>query len=221
MSLTFFDPTSLFAGGKTPNSRAITIAQAGALVRGTLLGRKSVGAVSSAAKSGGNTGTGTFVLDATTPALANAAPGVYTLRATAAGTNLATFRLTDPKGTVLSDYSFNGSGATVTVGDRIKGVITDGGTDFVVGDGFDITIAAVDKYIASVATAIDGSQIPSAILAADVDTTSADVVAPAYFDGVFGFEVMTINSSWTITTLAATLRQNNIPLYIKTLGTLD
>ena len=222
MTLTFFDPSALFAGGKTPETRAITLAQAGPLVRGTLLGRKSVGGVTSAVKaSGANIGNGTFVLDATTPALVNAVPGVYTLRATVAGTNSATFRLTDPKGAALADYSYSGSGTTVTVSDRVKGVITDGSVDFIVGDGFDVTVAAVDKYITSVATAIDGSQIPTAVLAADIDTTSADVIGPAYFNGDFGFEVMTIDSSWTISTLNATLRQNNIPLYIKTLSTLD
>lgn len=98
-------------------------------------------AATSAAKSGGNTGNGTFVLDATTPVLANAVPGVYTLRCTVAGTNSATFRLVDPAGRVLGDFAFSGSGATVTVADQIKGVITDGATDFVVGDGFDVTVA--------------------------------------------------------------------------------
>lgn len=222
MTLTYFDPSSLFAGSSDDvKHRDVTIAQANAaMVRGTVLGRKRIGTASSAAKGGGNTGNGTFVLDGSTPELVNVDSGVYTLRCTVAGTNSATFRLSDPKGRVLGDYAFSGSGATVTTGDQINGVITDGATDFVVGDGFDITVASVDKYIESVATANDGSQIPSAILAADIDTTGGDVVGPAYFAGEFAGEMLTMDASWSMTTLEAAFRQNDIPIYVKSLGTL-
>ncbi len=75
----------------------------------------------SAAKSGGNTGTGTNVPDATTPVLANAKSGVYTLRCTATATNGGTFRLTDPTGVVLGDYALPGtSGGSVTTRTRSR-----------------------------------------------------------------------------------------------------
>ena len=52
-----------------------------------------------------------------------------------AGTNSATFRVTDPMGKVLGDVVYSGSGASATFANRIKFAITDGSTDFVVGDG--------------------------------------------------------------------------------------
>jgi hypothetical protein len=215
-----FDPTSLFAGEYPVRHLPVTIAQAGPLLRGTVLGRRSIGTVSSAAKSGGNTGNGTFVLDAATPGLVNVQSGIYTLRCTVAGANAATFRLADPHGNVLGDYAFSGSGASVTVANQIKGALTDGAADFVVGDGFDITVAALDKYVVSVATAIDGSQIPAAILAANIDTTAGDMVGPAYFEGEFAAELLTMDASWSVSTLKAILRQNNSKLFIRSVGTL-
>lgn len=153
----------------------------GVLQAGTVLGQRVAGAASSAVKaSGANTGNGALTLDATTPVLANATPGVYTVRCTVAGTNAATFRVSDPKGTVLGDTSFNGSGASASFADRIKFAIADGATDFIVGDGFDITVAAGSgKYIACPNTANDGSDVACAVLFGKVDATSADKVAVA------------------------------------------
>jgi len=127
---------------------------------GTPLGRIELGAASSAAKSGGNTAnSGTFVLDATTPVLAGAESGVYTLRCITAATNGGVFRLEDPRGRVLGDFAITGgAGGTVTVNDKIKGVLTDGTADFVVGDGFDITVAAGSgKLVVLAPAALDGS----------------------------------------------------------------
>lgn len=130
-----------------------------------VLGTITLGTPTSAAKGGGNTGNGTFVLDVSTPLLANAIAGVYTLRNITAATNSGTFRLTDPKGVVLGDFTITGgAGGTVTVNDRIKGVITDGGTDFVAGDGFDITVPAGSGKVVQLNTAaFDGSQNASDI----------------------------------------------------------
>jgi len=99
------------------------------------------GAASAVKASGANTGNGTFVLDGTTPVLANAVPGVYTLRNIEAVTNGGKFQLLDPTGKSLGTYIIvAGAGGTITISDQIKGVLTDGSTDFVVGDGFDITV---------------------------------------------------------------------------------
>lgn len=146
----------------------------------TVLGMITLGAATSAAKAGGNTGNGTFVLDATTPVLANAQPGIYTLRCITAVTNGGTFRLEDPKGVVMGDFAIAaGAGGTVTVNDRIKGVITDGGTDFVVGDGFDVTVAIGSKKVVALDfTALNGAQYASDIAINDVtapDGTDAPI----------------------------------------------
>jgi hypothetical protein len=66
----------------------------------------------------------------------------------------------------------------------------------------------------------DGSQVPAAVLAADLDASVADAVGPAYFEGEFAGEIMTIDASWTIQTLQASLRQNKADLYVRTVGVL-
>jgi hypothetical protein len=117
---------------------------------GTVVAKNTVGTATSAAKSGGNTGTGTLVLDATTPVLAGAKVGVYAVRCITAATNGGTFRIEDPDGFVLGDLVLPGSagGSATWNNDDLKFVITDATTDFIVGDGFDITVAAGDgKWI--------------------------------------------------------------------------
>lgn len=94
------------------------------------------GAATSAEKSGGNTGTGT--LGAVT--VDGAKSGVYQLRITAAAADGGTYSVTDPDGAVVD---------TADVGDvfdagGLSFTLSDGVTDFVVGDGFDITVA---KYV--------------------------------------------------------------------------
>lgn len=137
------------------------------------------GTVTSAAKTGGNTGNGTFTLDATTPLLPNVKLGVYTLRCIAAATNNGTFRLEDPDGVVVGDIVMSGGAATVS--EQIKGALADGSTDFAVGDGFDITVSAiVEKEVALNPTGTDGSQLATGVLYAAVDATSADTRGVAW-----------------------------------------
>jgi hypothetical protein len=127
----------------------------------------------SAAKSGGNTGNGTFVLDGTNPALANARPGQkLTLRFTTT-TNV---RLETEDGIVLADIAIGGStGNNVTVQERIKGVLTQGATPFAAGDGFDVTVPSSVKYVPIDFSAVTGAQKAAAIVLNGADATSADV----------------------------------------------
>lgn len=216
-----YNPDQLIAGVYPIVSDNGTI-KSGALVnsvtplpRGTVLGQITLGTATAAAKGGGNTGNGTITMDVTTPVLANALAGVYTARCTVAGTNSATFRLTDPKGDVLGDASLSGAGATLSFADQVKFVVTDGATDFVVGDGFDITVAAGTlKYIPSVKTAVDGSQNPIAILADQSDPSGGDVNAGIYIAGEFNSNALTFDSGWTVALLKPLLVQQNI--YLKT-----
>lgn len=137
------------------------------------------GTVASAAKVGGNTGNGTFTLDATTPLLLGAKLGIYTLRCIAAAANNGTFRLEDPDGVVLGDVVMSaGAGA---VSEQIKGALADGATDFVVGDGFDITVTAlVDKEVEYNPAGSDGSQIATGILYGGINASAADARGVAY-----------------------------------------
>lgn len=199
-----YQPDQLIAG-RFPivTGQNITLTGAAALKRGTVLGQVGVGGASSAAKTGGNTGVGTFVLDGTTPVLAGAKSGVYALRVLAAGRA----QLKDPNGADLGEYDFS-AGGNVTIADGIKGVLTDDGTThFVAGDGFDITVAAGSgKYKKSVATATDGSQNPSAILADDADASGGDVLCGIYLTGEFNANSLIMDASWSVATLTPLLR---------------
>lgn len=154
----------------------ITIASGAGVVKpGTVLGKSSGGAAASAAKAGGNTGNGVLTMDATTPVLGTAKTGVYTVRCIAAAANGGTFRVEDPAGNVIGEVAV---GATFS--DDIKFAIADGATDFIVGDGFDITVTVGGKYVPSPAAAADGSDQACAINIYEVDATSADVKVAAF-----------------------------------------
>lgn len=179
------------------------------LTRGALLGRIKLGAASSAAKSGGNTGNGTLTMDATTPVLANAQAGVYTVRCITAATNNGTFRITAPDGDVLGDVVMAGGAGTFS--NQVKFALADGATDFIVGDGFDITVAAGSgKYVLSLAAALDGSQEPDAILVDDVNAAAADKTCGIFVAGEFNTSAMTFGTGHTAASVRDVLRAKGI-----------
>jgi len=85
-------------GGIDPDllTKNVTIVLgAGSLVRGTVLGKITKGAITAAAKTGGNTGTGVC---GTLSLRSGSKVGVYTVRCTAAATDSGTFSVFDPDG---------------------------------------------------------------------------------------------------------------------------
>lgn len=189
-----FTPDNLFGGSDIPAmTKVVTLVSgAGDLARGTVLGKITKGSATAAAKSGGNAAnTGALTLDATTPVLAGAKVGVYTVRCIAAASNSGTFRVTDPDGFVLGDVAVG-----ATFANDIKFAIADGTQDFIVGEGFDITVAAGSGYYKTVNSAnVDGSNVAECILAADTNATSAAVAALVYVTGQFNTEALTFGGS--------------------------
>jgi hypothetical protein len=171
---------SLISEAEGDRSRdKITVKMGQVLVACSVIATVVSGTVASAAKAGGNTGNGTFTLDATTPLLLGAKLGTYTLRCIAAAANGGTFRLEDPDGVVLGDTVMAAGAGTVA--EQIKGALADGATDFVVGDGFDISVTAITEKVAQFdPAATDGSQIATGILYAAVDATAADTPGAAW-----------------------------------------
>lgn len=150
------------------------VAGTAAFELGMVLGQITKGTATSAAKSGGNTGNGTLTLDGTSPVRAGAKVGVYTVRCIATAANNGTFRVTDPDGFVIGDVVMaSGSGA---FDNDIKFTLADGSTDFALGDGFDVTVAAGSGKWAPVnPTASDGREIARAIALQPVDASAGDV----------------------------------------------
>lgn len=198
----------LLLPGKAPVFVEVTLLTGTAYKAGSVLGQIGLGSASSAAKSGGNTGDGTLTLDATTPVLAGAKSGVYTVRCIAADTDSGTFRVEDPDGNVLGDVVV---GATFS--DDIKFVISDGGTDFIVGDGFDITVAVGSgKFKLAASAAVDGSDAPVAILGEDVDATGGDKTISVMVEGYFNETALVFGTGHTADTVRLALRARGIHL---------
>ncbi|MDA8092343.1 MAG: head decoration protein [Betaproteobacteria bacterium] len=194
-------PDQLLAGRFMPVTENITLG-AGTLQRGTVLGQQTLGAAASVAgkpAGGANTGNGTISAVALE---ANAAVGAYVITMTGA----TTFTVEAPDGAQLA-----GGETGVAYNDRIGFTITAGGTAFTAGDGFTVTVAAGSgNFVASVATAADGSQVPAAILADYADASGGAVVAPAYLTGEFNQDKVTFDASWTLAALTPLLRARSI-----------
>ncbi|GAA3684340.1 head decoration protein [Acetobacter lovaniensis] len=75
-------------------------------------------------------------------------------------------------------------------------------------------VTATGKYIPSVATATDGSQVPCGIVVDTVDASAADAQGGVYQMGEFNSNYMTFDASWTLDALKAALRPYSI--FIKT-----
>jgi hypothetical protein len=213
--ITGFAVQDLVLNGKALVFTPATLKSGTAFKAGTVLGRITAGAVTSDAKSGGNgSADGTFVLDATSPKRLGVKAGIYTLRVIAVpAAHGSVWELRDPDGNSLGQYIITGSGGTVTVDNDIKGVLTDGATDFAVGHGFDITVAAgSNKLTTALAAAEDGSADPVAILLEDVDATGADKNCPVAVEGMFNEQALTYGTGHTADTVRLKLRALGIHL---------
>ena len=92
-----------FALGPAYHNDKVTVLSGQNLSANAVVGSVPSATVASAAKAGGNTGNGTFVVDATAPAQPRVIEGVYTLRCVTAVTNGGVFRLERPDGVVIGD----------------------------------------------------------------------------------------------------------------------
>ena len=152
----------------TRSQEAVTVLSGEDLAVGHVVGKVTLGAVSET--HAGNTGNGAMTLDATTPKLAGAQAGDYTVRCTAAASNGGTFRVFDPVGNVLGDVA-----VAATFANQIKFAIADGSADFIVGDTFTVTVAAGSGKVKEWNPAnLDGSQVVAGVMYDAVDATSAD-----------------------------------------------
>jgi hypothetical protein len=132
-----------------------------------------------------------------------------------AATNNGTFNVTDPRGVFLGQVIMTGGAGSFS--NRIKFAIADGATDFIVGDGFDITVAAGSgKLKKCVKTANDGSGVPHSLLVDDADSTSGDVTCGVYTAGEFNINAITVDASFDLTTEADIEALRAVGLHVKT-----
>jgi len=159
----------------------LKIAASQTILAGSVLGKNAAKGLEAAsdAKSGGNTGDGTFVLDSTTPVLRRAKVGTYTARFI----TTTSIRLEGPDGVVLGDTTIGGSaGNSATINEQIKAVVTQGTTPFAAGDGFDVLVTVSDEvggdpeYGSLNLSATDGREEAAAIAIYDAETGVSETV---------------------------------------------
>lgn len=154
----------------------LTFAGAGTALEGTILARKEVADAVTVTADVGNTGDGTVTL--ATVAAGSVIPlvGDYNLEVTEAVVNGGVLKLEDPNGAIVA------TGLTMTVGagaatvfevEGLQFTVTDGATDFVVGDKFALAVAADGKMVVFATAGAGGAQVPKQILTYAVTATGA------------------------------------------------
>lgn len=141
---------------------------------GTVIGCRLLGDITIGAKQGGNTGTGAL---GTASRGAHAKVGTYVVTCIETAANGGRFQVVDPDGYRLSDALVG----VAYAGPQVNFTIADGGTDYVVGDGFAVTIAKGDgKWVQLDPEATDGSQLAHGVLTIPATAPDgADVPAQA------------------------------------------
>lgn len=158
----------------------LTFGAAGTAVAGTILARKAVDDAVVAAADGGNTGDGTVTLATVVAGDVVPLAGAYNLECTEAVTNGGVFKLVDPNGAIVATgltMTAGAGAATIIESNGLQFTITDGDTNFVVGDKFSLTVAANGKMVPFVIAGAGGAQVPSQILTYDVVAAGAGDVA--------------------------------------------
>jgi hypothetical protein len=152
--------------------------RSGDLVQYTLMAKKPVTIPTTMTADGGNTGDGTVTAVA---AAAGATPkvGTYELEVTDAVANGGILKLTDPDGNIVAsalEMVVAAGGTTIFTEAGLQFTVTDGTTDFIVGDKFTLAVTANGKYVVFDPSKVDGSEIPVGIFMGD-DIAEADIQA--------------------------------------------
>ena len=208
VSVENFVEDSLLVSNDGLESSGETVLSGQNVTRGALMGKQTVStAAPTITPDGGNTGDGTvsnFV------AGAKLKPGTYKLICIAEKADLGVLQAVDPDGialepAIVADNTYDNGHFQVDVGD--------GAADWDIGDSVDIVVAAGSgKWVLSLSTAVDGSQVPRGILADDTDASAADKTANIYIAGKFDQRALTYGSSHTFASVVEELREKNIYL---------
>lgn len=150
----------------------------GSYAIGTVMAKITAGTVPTTGAAGTNTGGGTCT---TVTGGVDVQPGVYTATCFQTATNGGLFQVQSPADKLLGIAVVG----TAFTHPEINLTLNDVGTDFAAGDKFTVTVpAGSGKYTALDVDAIDGTYHAAAVLADNVDASSADTSAPLKVRGV-------------------------------------
>lgn len=155
---------------------SITFAGVATLLKGTILAFKSVADAIVVAADGGNTGDGTVTAASVVTGDIIPLVGAYVLECTEAVGEGGVFKLVDPNGMIVATglaMTPGAGGVTVIEVAGMTFTITDGATDFIVGDKFTLTVAASGKIVPFEKDGAGGAQIPKYILTDALTSTGA------------------------------------------------
>jgi len=178
-TITNIDGTKLIYGAVEYRDELMAFSGADVIAVGTILARRVLSATVTVV-AGSNTGNGTVTLAA--PTAGNVVPlvGAYVLTCVSAVSHGGVFKLVDPNGMlVATDITMTpgAGGATVVKVAGLQFTITDGSTDFIVGDSFTLTTVADGKIVPYSLTGVGGVQVPIAVTPAEVIATGSGNVA--------------------------------------------
>jgi hypothetical protein len=159
---------------------AVTVLSGQNLVVGTVLGKITAGAVPT---TGTLTGTGNGTMSAVTGGKRTQA-GAYTAVNTLVTAHGGTFTVKDPGGKIIGACTITaGAGLTaVFTSDEINFTITDGSTDFILGDYFTVTVPAGGGQVRAINfSGVDGSRLPYGILGPNAVNATATTDRELYF----------------------------------------
>lgn len=161
----------------------VTILAAQNLLIGAVLGKVTAGAVPT---TGTLTGTGNGTMSAVTGGI-NVQVGSYTIKNTKAVTHGGQFTVKDSNGKIIGfiEITAGAGGTAVFTSDEINFTITDGSTDFVLGDYFTVTVPAGGLQHRAVSfAAVDGSAKAVGILGPnDVNASASGEKTLVYTSG--------------------------------------
>lgn len=172
-------------------------------VRGQVMGAILAGALT-VTPSGTIVGDGTL----TEEALAAGGPakvGTWRVECIEAILNSGRFKLTDPDGVEVANDILIPAGPgnfIVHIGAGLTFKITDGATDFALGDYWDIAVAAGSGYLKKTdSTSVDGSEIPKYVYTGDDLTNTSDVLKSVAKSGKVDGAKLVFEGSDTLATL--------------------
>ena len=208
----------------------LTFAAAGTVLEGTILARKAVVDAVTVAAGGSNTGDGTVTAATVAAGLVVPVVGAYNLECIEAVTNGGVFKLEDPSGGVVDGYipMTAGAGATTVIETGgLTATITDGATDFAVGDTFSLTTVADGNLVPFATDGAGGAQVPKSIATYEVVATGAGNVAiRAAIAGKYRLQRLVIHADGDASNITGAvvdqLREYTlIPIDTQELGVLD
>ena len=135
-----FTYDNLLAGDQPIATEDVLIQSGQSLASGAVVGRVKVSVPTTGTADGGNTGNGTCTAVAGGK---NTKKGTYTVECTRAVTNGGEFEIIDPDGKFIGKVLITaGAGGTgVFKSDELSCTLTDGSTDFAIGDKFTVAVS--------------------------------------------------------------------------------